>query len=386
VLWAANTLVVLVSLGVGVLLCEFGARLVLNPADYLSVTMRPDPVVSRAVPPNAPGFDGWGFRNPAVPAQVEVVTVGDSHTFGNTASMQDAWPSVLQRQAGIGVYNLGLGGYGPNQYYHLMRTRGLSLHPRRVLCGLYMGDDFENAFSITYGLEHWAYLRSGERFQNVDADIWGDVEAPGAFKRLRNWLSANSMIYRIVVHGPVLGALKKNLQLKMATGRTDPEVTTLEIPEKNIAEAFRPVYIASRLDQRRPEIREGMRITFHLLKEMDRLCRDNGCSFAVVIIPTKETVFAEYLQQKPDLHLKPAVDAVIANERAARRELGEFLDREGITYVDALPALRAAAGQQLYYRGPADMHPAANGYRVIAGVAEQLLRDARAAGSRAGMQ
>jgi hypothetical protein len=77
---------------------------------------------------------------------------------------------------------------------------------------------------------------------------------------------------------------------------------------------------------------------------------------------------------------------VIANERAARRELGEFLDREGITYVDALPALRAAAGQQLYYRGPADMHPAANGYRVIAGVAEQLLRDARAAGSRAGMQ
>jgi hypothetical protein len=40
---------------------------------------------------------------------------GDSHTFGNTATMNDSWPSVVARVTGREVYNLGLGGYGPNQ-------------------------------------------------------------------------------------------------------------------------------------------------------------------------------------------------------------------------------------------------------------------------------
>jgi hypothetical protein len=370
---AANIAVVFVSLLVGTLLCELGARLVLNPADYLSVTWQSDPVLGMTIAPNSAGFDSWGFRNPSVPTTVDVVAVGDSHTFGNTAKMEDAWPSVVARDTGFSVYNLGVGGYGPNQYYQLLTTRGLSLHPKRVLCGLYMGDDFENAFSITYGLDHWASMRTGDRGK-VTADIWGDNEPPGRFKVFRNWLSRHSMVYRLVVHGPVLGALKGNLQFSVAERRTDPSITTIDIPEKKIKEAFRPIRIANGLDQKRPEVREGMRITFQLLKEMDRLCRANGCSFGVVIIPTKETVFAEYLQRKPKLHLKDVIDAVIVNERLARGELVKFLDDAGIPYVDTLPVLRQAVDQELYYRGPADMHPARNGYRLIGDAVAEFIR------------
>lgn len=371
-----NAAVVLLSLLVGLMLCEAGARLVLNPADYLAVTMLADPVLGMTIAPNSAGFDSWGFRNPAVPQAVDVVALGDSHTFGNTAKMDDAWPRVVGRETGLSVYNLGAGGYGPNQYYQLLTTRGLSLHPKRVVCGLYMGDDFENAYSSTYGLDHWAFLRTDHR-EKVNADIWGDAEPPGPFKMFRNWLSRESMVYRLVVHGPVLRAFKGSVQFSLAGGNADPSVTTLETADKKIREAFRPIRVAAGLDQSRPEVREGMRITFHLLKEMDRLCRENGCSFAVVIIPTKETVFAEYLQGNPQLHLKEAVDSVIANERAARTELGKFLDEAGIPYVDALPALRQAAGEEIYYRGPADMHPNANGYRVIGTAAAELFRGAR---------
>ena len=42
---AANIAVVFVAVVVGTLLCELGARLVLNPADYLSVTWQSDPVL-----------------------------------------------------------------------------------------------------------------------------------------------------------------------------------------------------------------------------------------------------------------------------------------------------------------------------------------------------
>jgi len=70
-----NAAVAAVSILVGVLLCEVGARLVLNPADYLSVTTYSDDILGIKVAPNSAGFDVWGFRNPGVPSSADVVTV-----------------------------------------------------------------------------------------------------------------------------------------------------------------------------------------------------------------------------------------------------------------------------------------------------------------------
>jgi len=374
----ANVVVVLVSLLVGTILCEVGARFVLNPADYLSVTTLRDPVLGMTIAPDSPGFDKWGFRNPGVPESVDVLALGDSHTYGNTAKMDEAWPSVVHRQTGLTVYNMGLGGYGPNQYYQLLTTRGVSLHPKRVGLGLYMGEDFENAFSTTYGLYHWASLRTG-RWDKVEADIWGDEEAPGRFKILRNWLSRNSVIYRLVVHGPALRRLKGSLQTKLANVTADPSVTTFDSADGTIHEAFRPIRIAAGLDQERAEVKEGMRLTFHFLQEMDLACRRSGCSFSVVIIPTKETVFASYLQSDPQLNLKDVINAVITNEQIATTVLEKFLDDAGIPYVVTLPALRERVSEQLYYRGPADMHPGPNGYKVIGETVARYLRQPDAA-------
>jgi hypothetical protein len=374
---AANTAVVLVSLLIAVIFCEIGARFVLNPANYLSATTVADPVLGMTIEPHAAGFDSWGFRNPSVPSSVDVLALGDSHTYGNTAKMEDAWPAVVQRATGLSVYNMGLGGYGPNQYYQLFMTRGVTLHPRYVVVGLYMGDDFENAFSITYGLDHWAFLRDGTRGP-VNADIWGDVEAPTTFKSFRNWLSQNSIVYRLVVHGPALAALKAKLQFGQVAADRDASVTVLDDSQSNIHEAFRPIRVAAGLDQQRAEVREGMRITFRLLHEMNQTCQRAGCSLIVVIIPSKETVFADYFARQTELHLKSVVDSLILNERAARSEVGQFLTQAGIPYVDTLPALRQSIRDKLYYPGPADMHPSANGYRVIGMAVAEFLRTSRA--------
>ena len=365
---------IVLSLVLGTLLVEVGGRLVLNPADYLSAATIPDPVLGIVIEPGAAGFDEWGFRNRVVPAATDVLALGDSHTFGNTAKMAEAWPSVVSRETGLNVYNMGLGGYGPNQYSHLLMARGLTLRPKTVIVGLYMGDDFENAYSITYGLDYWAALRQGTHAP-VDADIWGDWEPPGPFKRLRNWLSRTSMLYRITVHGPALATLKASLQFGQVSGGEDPSVAVLEDRTDNIHEAFRPIRIAAGLDQQRPEVREGMRITFHLLEGMRKACEENHCSLAVVIIPSKETVFAEYFSRHQDVALLQTIESLIANERLARAEVVRFLEGAAIPYVDALPALRKAVRDELYYRGPADMHPNANGYRVIGEAVAGFLKE-----------
>src|SRR5881296_449998 len=92
-----NFVVVVLSTALALLLCEWGARQFLWPADYLQVEIVTDPVLG-AVPSEstrAHGFDSWGFRNPAVPETADIVAIGDSHTYGNTATMNDSWPSVL---------------------------------------------------------------------------------------------------------------------------------------------------------------------------------------------------------------------------------------------------------------------------------------------------
>lgn len=365
-------LLVILSVLIGVLLCEGLARIVLNPADYLSPLMIKDNILGITIGHGSSGYDEWGFRNRSAPREADIVAIGDSHTYGNTARMIDSWPSVVARETGLEVYNLALGGYGPNQYSFLLKEKGLRLHPKVVLCGVYMGDDFENAFSITYGLDHWSFLRRG-RFENVDPNIWDP--GPSVWgASVRNWLSSHSMVYRLIFHGPGIAMLKEFIRFREVSKSSDPYTTALIIEERNIREAFRPLGVAESLNQQSGPIREGMRITFYLLEEMNRACIEVGCKFIVVIIPTKETVFSEYLENNSTLHLHEVLSRVIVNERLAKKTLVEFLDDAGIAHVDTLPALKQSIGDQLYAQTTRDMHPGKNGYKVIGQAVAQYVK------------
>jgi hypothetical protein len=362
-----NLSVLAISAVLGLIACEFGSRFVLNRADYLSVQMVQDDVLGATPLPTAKsGFDTLGFRNADVPKTVDIVAIGDSHTYGNTARMEDSWPYVLGRLTGSRVYNMGMGGYGPNQYYHLLKTRALALKPRLIIVGLYMGDDFENAYSITYGLDHWAYLRE-QTGARVDVQTWDPPASdPSWHKKARVWLSQHSVVYQLIFHGALGGRVQGEAQIANAQSLYPGVATSLLVPDKNIKEAFRPVGLLRRLDQTSPNVREGMRITFRLLKEMNELCKQNHIDFVVVVIPTKETVFADYLEQNSKLPMHDVVADLIRNERVARSVTFQTLSEQGIPYVDTLPALTKSVEQQLYARTASDMHPGKNGYRVIA--------------------
>jgi hypothetical protein len=350
---------------IGLFLCELGARIFLNPADFLSQDPVPDEILGAVLATKGNGYDEWGFRNKRIPTSVELVAIGDSHTFGNCAKMNESWPYVVGRIRGVSVYNMGLGGYGPNQYYHLLKTKALPLKPKTVVCGLYLGDDFENAFRVTYGLEYWSYLRELPADVSANANIWERQPQSGWNRKLRTWLSRHSVVYKLVFHGPLLGRIKGNFQIENASRLYD-STATLIIKEKNITEAFLPKGILQRLDQEKEGVREGMRITFRLLKEMDQLCREQNVQFIVAIIPTKETVFSNYLEHDSKQPLRDVIDRLIANERTAREKLFNFLRESDIRYVDTLPALQGSVENELYARTAVDIHPNHNGYKVIA--------------------
>lgn len=367
-----NLCVLVLALGTGLLLCEFLSRMILHSADFLSIELVNDDVLGM-VPSAATraGYDAWGFRNRQVPEHADIVAIGDSHTYGNTVRMEDSWPIVLGRMTGRTAYNMGMGGYGPNQYFYLLRTKAITLKPKWIICGVWMGDDFENAYQITYGLDHWAYLRQLPS-QKTDYHIWDTQATPVWHKQLRVWLSRHSVVYQVLFHTSLLGRLQGEAQIKVDP-KVDPHVTSLVVPEKNILEAFRPEDDLRALDQQNPQIQEGMRITFKLLQQMKAICDQNQIHFLVVVIPTKNTVFSPYLEQRPELPLSDVLRKVTANERLARDKTFEFLQNNDISYVDALPALQASVERQLYARTAQDMHPSANGHRVIAEAILQAL-------------
>jgi hypothetical protein len=374
-----NLGVLVVTTGVALLLAEFGARLILNSSDFLGLEVVGDPILCWVPSPSAmAGFDKWGFRNRSVPETADIVAVGDSHTYGNTARMVDSWPFVLGQLTSRQVYNMGVGGYGPNQYFYLSKTKALSLKPRMIIWGLYMGDDFEGAYSLTYGLDYWANLRILPP-RNVDPNVWEAPPSDTWGKRRRVWLSRHSVLYQLVLHSGIGGKVSGQIEIRNAAELYPGQATSLILPEKNIAEAFRPKGMLTRLDQQDPNVREGMRITFELLKEMNDICRQNHIQFVVVVIPTKESVFSVYLEHNSKLPLDDVIDQVIVNERSARTQLFKFVTDSGIPYVDALPTLQKVVAEgrypSLYASSGTDMHPNKNGYHVIAEATAEALKN-----------
>lgn len=375
---AINVLLVLGSLTVGLVVCEFGSRLFLKPVDYLSPVLVRDDILGIRLPPGAGGHDAWGFRNARVPASAEVVALGDSHTYGNTAKMAEAWPAVLGRLIGKPVYNMGMGGYGPNQYAYLL-TQAVQLNPKVIVCGFYMGDDLDNAAKITYGLDYWRPYRDPQHPQAPEPwDIWEKPAPRSWHKSVRLWLSTHSVIYRLVVHG-LMGRVKAGYQIRNA-GKLYGPTPTLDLKDKGILEAFQPTNILAGLNREDPKVQEGLRISFRLLREMNETCRGRGIRFMVLVIPTKESVFSAYLEHQPALPLTGVLDRLIAGEREARARLFAFLTEEKIPYVDALDGLTRAVGREpLYAASAIDMHPNKNGYRVIAEAVAPSVREALSA-------
>jgi hypothetical protein len=226
---------------------------------------------------------------------------------------------------------------------------------------------------ITYGLEHWAYLRNGET-RNVQADIWEEDPNPSWHRKVRMWMASHSLLYQLVFHGPLAGMLQGGVQIKNAK-QIYEGATSIEIPEENISEAFRPLGIARNLDPKADMVQQGMRITFTLLKQMQETSQQRGIQFLVVVIPTKEMVFAKYLEHRPNLHLGAEIDKMLADERVMRERLFGFLSESGISSVDMLPALATSVKNQLYVKAATDMHPGKNGYKVIGDTVAQWLRE-----------
>jgi len=367
------SLFVVLSISISVVFGEAVVRMIVDRVDYLETYLVDNDILGHKARPLSSGHDSWGFRNYYVPSSVKIVTVGDSQTYGISAAAKHSWPAQLQQLMHESVYNMSLGGYGPVQYYYLLKTKALDLRPSFIIVGFYFGNDLIEAYNIVYTKDYWNNLRRADLVFKQEARVNASVniQTHKFVGNFRDWLSHHSVLYRMFTLS--IGDIFRFFEMRYSYSLLDGNITILEDKKHNIRTGFTPAARLTALDLRDPKILEGLRLTLELFRQMNDLCLRRGIDFAVVLIPTKETVFADLIGGNRTLKNSSVIDELLANERQVNELMKKYFDRYLIPYIDALPNLRIAVRKKSVYPSNQDGHPNADGYQVIAKSIEQFL-------------
>ena len=376
-----NASLIVVSLIIGLVFIEAGLRLAVrrnNPDAELSLIMKTgefkDPNLGFRIPPNAPGHDARGFRNPSALTSADFVALGDSQTWGYNARREDSWPAVLQKLSGRSAYNMAIPGSGPVQYWALS-GEALQLSPRVVIVGFYFGNDLGDAYSIVYTTGAHPELRNPDigstldrntlneewtRF-NADLDQFRRQTAPWRLG-FTEWSMAHVAMARFLEHRNLWPRWDEQTEREYA--RVHPDIETA-FDNGKVRTILKPALRLALLDQNEPRIREGLRLTEVVFQRLEQSCAEHNSRLLIALIPTKEMVFARQVQRCGALG--PAYTRLIENEKRDKEQLERAFDNEGISYLDLAPPLQSAldANSPIYLTG-GDGHPDAVGYKVIA--------------------
>jgi lysophospholipase L1-like esterase len=382
----AKAALVLVSVLVGLLLAEFGLRLVekLTRADR-AMPLEPDARLGHRVVPKTYGHDADGFRNDTVPAHADIVALGDSQTWGVNVSRSAAWPQALAQRSGRTVYNMGIGGYGPVQYLALI-DKAMQLSPKIIVIGLYLGNDIYDAYSLAYQNDAYAFLRQSDAADKLLPDTV-EPKAAARWAALQNfhntygrspsgwsyWLRGHSAIGRLLTR---TGLWDRDVdvwyEIGAAWAQAEPDQGAVY---KNTYSrtVLTPAYRLTGLDLDEVPIVEGVRLTKDILRRIKRKTDQEKVELLVLYIPTKEMVYAEAMQNSQG-QLQGSYAKLISMETCVEAEITSFCAQEGIEYVNSLPPLRAAIRQnQPIYPSDTESHPNAQGYAILASTVNEAL-------------
>jgi hypothetical protein len=318
--FTTKILLVLASVFFGLLLAEGVARIFLDPVDYLKPRKIEDEILGFKLGPNSGGHDSWGYRNRSVPDRADIVAIGDSHTYGISAKASDTWPTFLEKLSGEKTYNLSLPGYGPVQYYYLLKNKAFDLEPSVVVVGLYFGNDLLDTYKSVYNNEYWKHLRR-TGFQSDEIVKNKKVDIDKFSYKLRHFLPGNSVVYRIISSSVIGNELRQLRRIYQGE-----DIIMFEQKQYNIQTGFMPTVRLKALNLELAHVREGLRISLDLIDKMNMVCKEKNTEFLVVLIPTKESVYSDFIGNNSSLPNTEIIDELLANENEVRKLVINHLD------------------------------------------------------------
>ncbi len=273
--------------------------------------------------------DEVAFRSPPpTDAQLDVVALGDSMTFCWVA-LEDCWVSLLSRDLGLSIANLGVPGTGSLSRARIYSDFAQAHAPKLVVWQFLINDHFED-YRDAHALER-------------------PQEGLGA------WLDNHSALYALLMR-----ALER-LNRAPVPQTTDLNIVTERGITLNLASEWLKGWDES-------VYAEGRALGMAAIRQTAEAVRASGGRFVLIILPTAEELYREIFEARAPGDPR----AGLARLAAARAELSAFCAQSSILCYDMYEALRARAYEQaLIY--PDDKHFNAAGNRVLASVIAAFL-------------
>lgn len=297
--------------------------------------------------------DEQGFRNRHSRGPVDIVAIGDSFTFGYGVDDDKAWPSLLERETGMLVANLGQTGYGPQAELQVLEQVGLPLQPKLVIWQFF-ANDFHDAAKF----QEWQRAGKPNLFQwgaERSASMQAERDSRSALAGVRGFLHNNVVSYELVKYVLGLGAYGERRTQQMAA-QVGPSL--LYLNRAQLDDWSNPNW---------PAVAEGAALTKTTLLRAAQEVEATGASFVILMIPSKEEMFAPWLGPE-------ALHDPWTRPRNSQDMLA-FCEQNGLTCLDMFDTVREAVehGAIPYFQH--DGHMDETGNALIANYLSDLLFD-----------
>ena len=267
-----------------------------------------------------------GYEN--IVFRVFAVVVGDSFAACASVNMAHCWVELLEGEVGKDFANMAVISYGPQQMRRMLTQYGLPLEPELVLWVFYANDPYDA----------WHYEQFGVA-NVIEGKFWDDP--------IRTWLMQHSSTYLVLMYSWYNRRLYYNLLM------SDDEA---------IASGYKLAWWQMATDPTTSAVLEGVNLTRVALSDarQQTLAKFKDASFVVVIIPTRDQVYAT------DPTLQSQLDALTEN-------LVNFARQHDISVIDLTSPLKEKAKDEPFIYFKRDVHLNPRGNAVVAELLEKEL-------------
>lgn len=275
--------------------------------------------------------NSYGIRDvafdSAAPHPRRVLFLGDSFTEGFGVELEDTFVKQfeqrLRQMTGDGwqALNLAIAGGSTFDEVYAYRTKGMPLSHQYVVLCVYVGND------ITDNMQFQTRQRAGER-----------VRRGTVVQRMRGFFARRSQLWNLLatrVDAPVF----YRLGLRPGSHAFLPLVRTHDSPT----------------------VREGLRLTYEALRELQALVTSRGARLLIVLIPHKIQLRRSLFDSTLALYRISPQEGDIARPQ---RLLRQFADSAGIPVVDLLDTLDPVGD----YYFATDIHFNRNGHAATGAI------------------
>jgi len=263
-------------------------------------------------------FAGAGFRGGTVGGPAWGVAVGDSFTFGLGVDQETTWIAQLTKLSQREIVNLGVPGWGPQQYTRTLEQYGIPLHPKIVFYCLY-SNDIGNALVFAKNDGHFNKFSFREfmRLHSVTFNL---------FRGLRR---------------------AKKLIQDLDLGEIGFKFSKQNLKDRIIADS-------ERFPRGWPLTRREIEIAY---QESQR----SHAIFVLLYFPSKEEVYWKAIKEK-----ERSFESFDDLTDQLRKTTLDFCQSSGLLCIDLTPALKKRANQREVVYFPVNNHWNGSGNRIVA--------------------